>query len=139
LAGALGGIPGGSGAEAENEDGLLPDSYLLWLIAPSPDGQFAAVEFCEANSATFVYRTGGNFPVFAGQLNRALEAIRFRREVIRLTDAELQKPENADYYMAAKRTAALQFIRSRFTGRIIHSSTESWKRKLLEQWKTDQT
>jgi hypothetical protein len=51
-----------------------------------------------------------------------------------MTDAELRKPENADYYMAAKRTASLQFIRSNFTGRVIHSSPESWKRKLMELW-----
>ena len=109
-----------------------PDPYLLWLIAPSPDGQYAAVEFAEAGAATFIYRTYGDFDGFARQLNRALEAIRFKREVIRMTDEELRKPENADYYMASKRTAALQFVRSNFTGRIIHSSLEAWKRKLME-------
>jgi hypothetical protein len=104
------------------------------MIAPSPDGQYAAVEFAEADSATFVYRTGGNFTAFARQINRALEAIDWRREVIRLTDAELRKPENADCYMAAKRTAALQFVRANFAGRVIHSSPEAWKRKLTEMW-----
>jgi hypothetical protein len=101
---------------------------LIWLIAPSPDGQFAAVEFAVADSATFVYRTGGDFIAFAKQLNRALEAINFKREVIRLSDDELRKPENANYYMAAKRTAALQFVRANFAGRVIHSGAESWKR-----------
>ena len=111
-----------------------PDPYLLWMIAPSPDGQYASVEFSEANSATFVYKTSGDFEGFARQLNRALEAIDFKREVIRMTDEELRKPENADYYMAAKRTTSLQFIRSCFTGRVIHSNLESWKRNLLELW-----
>ncbi|MCL2358454.1 hypothetical protein [Candidatus Bathycorpusculum sp.] len=110
------------------------DPYLIWLIAPSPDGQFATVEFAEADSATFVYHTGGNFTTFARQINRALEAINFKREVIRMTDKELQKPENADYYMAAKRTTALQFVRSNFVGRIIHSNMENWKQKLTELW-----
>ena len=108
------------------------DSEILWMIAPSPEGQYAAVEFAEADTATFVYRTGGDFAAFARQLNRALEAINFKREVIRLTDEELKKPENADYYMAAKRTAALQFVRKNFVGRVIHSSAEIWKRKLIE-------
>jgi len=111
-----------------------PDPYLLWLIAPSPNGQYAAVEFAEPNSATFVYRTGGDFDGFAGKLNKALEAIDFKREVIRLTDDELRKPENADYYMAAKRTAALGFIRANFKGRAIHSNPEAWKRKVNELW-----
>jgi len=114
--------------------GAATDPYLIWMIIPSPDGLSAAVEFAQAGSATFVFRTGGDFPVFARKLNRALEAIGFKREVIRLSDDELRKPENADYYMAAKRTAALQFVRSNFTGRVIHSGVDSWKRKLVELW-----
>jgi len=118
-------------SENANDDA---DPYLIWMIAPSPNGRFAAVEFATADSATFVYRTGGDFATFARQLNRALEAISFRREVIRLTDSELRKPENADYYMAAKHTASLQFTRSNFAGRIIHSSVKTWKSKLTELW-----
>jgi len=117
-----------------DDKALSADLYLLWLIAPSPDGRFAAVEFAESGSATFVYQTGGDFSRFAWQLNRSLEAIDFKREVIRISDDELRKPEYTDYYMAAKRTPALQFIRSNFAGRVIHSSTESWKRKLIELW-----
>jgi hypothetical protein len=113
--------------------------YLLWLIAPSPDGQFATVEFAEADSATFVYTTNGNFTTFARQINRALEAINFKREVIRMTDQELQKPENADCYMAAKRTTALHFVRSNFVGRIIHSNMKNWEQKLIELWNSTQT
>ena len=40
----------------------------------------------------------------------ALEVINFKREVIRLTEEELQNSANADYLMASKRTAALRFI-----------------------------
>ena len=123
----------------QTEDGIEPelqeeDPYLIWLIAPSPGGQYAAVEFAEANTATFVYKTGGDFDSFAAKLNKALEAIDFKREVIRLTDEELRKPENSDYYMAAKRTAALILIRTNFAGRVIHSSHDSWKNKLNGLW-----
>jgi hypothetical protein len=111
-----------------------PETYLFWMIAPSPCGKYAAVEFAEANTATFVYRINGKFSEWAMHLNRALEAISFKREVIRLTDDELLKPEYAEYYMAAKRTASLQFIRKNFVGRLIHSSPEAWKRKLIEAW-----
>ena len=119
--------------ELGSED-AAPDPYLLWLIVPSPDGRFAAVEFAEADAATFVYRVNGDFTGFARKINHALEAIDFKREVIRLSDEELRKPENADYYMAMKRTAALQFVRSNFVGRVIHSSPGNWKRKLTELW-----
>jgi len=121
-------------SDAAGESEEAPDPYLLWLVAPSPAGQFAAVEFAEPNSATFVYKTDGDFNGFAWQFSRALEAINFRREVIRLTDEELRKPENAFYYMAAKRTTALQYIRGNFVGRAIHSSPDAWKRKLTELW-----
>jgi hypothetical protein len=155
LAGGLGGIGGMFGNLAGGENPLAalagnsagsgseeavpaaPNLYLLWMIAPSPNGQYAAVEFAEADSATFVYRTGGDFYAFSRQLNRALEAINFKREVIRLSDEELRKPGNADYYMAAKRTTALQFVRSNFAGRIIHSGVEAWKRKLTGLWGAD--
>jgi hypothetical protein len=113
---------------------ITPDPYLIWLIVPSPDKQFATIEFAEADSASFVYRTDGDFAVFARHINHALEAINFKREVIRLSDEELKLPENVDYYMAAKRTAALQFVRSNFVGRVIHSNVENWKRKLAELW-----
>ena len=119
---------------ADGESEVNKDPYIFWMIAPSPDGQFAAVEFGIANAATFVYRTKGDVISFATQLNRALEAIGFRREVIRLTDEELMKPENVDYHMASKRSASLQFIRKNFVTRIIHSSPEAWKRKLTETW-----
>jgi len=125
-------IDAGEMATGDTEEAAEP--YTPWLIVPSPSGGAAAVEFAEDNSATFIYRTGGDFPVFAQRLNRALEAISFKREVIRMSDEDLRKPENVDYYMAAKRTSALQFVRESFIGRIIHSSEESWKRKLTELW-----
>ena len=123
---------GGTFVPGPDADAASADPYLLWLVAPSPGGEYAAVEFAEPNSATFVYRTGGDFEGFARQLSRALEAIDFKREVIRLSDEELREPGNEDYYMASKRTAALIFIRSNFVGRVIHSSVESWRSKLAQ-------
>ena len=133
----LGGLTGNASPNDEKTETPQPAPYLFWMIAPSPDGRYMAVEFTEANTATFVYGTSGDFSMAAAQLNRALEAISFKREVIRLTNEELMKPENADYYMAAKRTASLQFIRGRFTGRVVHSSPEAWKRRLTEMWSAE--
>jgi hypothetical protein len=110
------------------------DQYSLWLVVPSPNGQFATVEFAEEDSATFVYNTSNGFNEFVLQLNHALEAINYQREVIRLSNEELRKPEYVDYYMASKRTASLQFIRSNFKSRLIHNNVEHWKKKLLELW-----
>lgn len=124
--------------ESEDEECAdVSSSYLLWFIASSRNGQYATVEFAEADTASFVYRTAGNFDSFAKQLNRALEAISFKREVIRLTDKELHKAEYADYLMALNYTSALKFIRENFVGRIIHTNIEAWKRKLLELWSSE--
>lgn len=135
--GALaGGLPGSDVDSGEGPAHAAPaDPYMLWLIAPAPGGNACAVEFAGAAgeaAATFIYRFEGGFEGFARQLNIALEAIGFKREVIRLSDEELKKPENMDYRMAVQRNAALRFIRGCFGGRVIHNS--AWKRKLQELW-----
>lgn len=112
--------------------GDTTDDYLLWLIAPSSDKQFAVVEFAQDDAATFVYRTGGDFDGFAGRLNRALEAIAFHREAIWMTDDDLALAKNAAYRMAVRRTAALQFVRANYVGRAIHSGDQAWQAKLAQ-------
>ena len=98
------------------------DDYLLWLIVASPNGNSAAVEFAVPDTATFVYRTGGQFAQFARQLNIALEAIDFKREVIWTPDDQLTEP---DWKMAIKRNSALRFVRANYVGRAIH--TDGWQ------------
>lgn len=105
------------------------DDTMLFMIAPGENETTAAVEFAVAEgetAATFLYRFDGGFDAFASAFNRALEAIAFRREAIRLSEAELQKPQYADAAMAVRRNAALRFIRAAFAGRVIHASQESW-------------
>lgn len=112
----------------------LSTATAIMLIVPSPNERYAAVEFSESDTATFIYRTGGDFTMFAKQLNRALEAISYKREVIRLSDEELRRSDNSAYIMAIKRTKALHFVRANYAGRVIHSSISSWKQKLSEHW-----
>ena len=107
---------------------------MLWLLAPGENGHTAAVEFAVAEgeaAATFIYRFEGGFDAFARSFNRALEAISFKREGIRLSEEELLKPEYAHYFMASRRNAALRLIRACFAGRVIHASPEKWKAGLL--------
>ncbi|MDR1815294.1 MAG: hypothetical protein LBR00_01235 [Clostridiales Family XIII bacterium] len=129
-----------------------PDSYILWLIAPVAPG-VCAVEFAggdDAAAATFVYRYGdaavsseaaaaqsatdatgaAAWDAFRLKLNMALEAIDFKREVIRLTDEELREPEYELYRMASDRNEALRTVRAHFAGRAIHRSMDSWKKQL---------
>ena len=119
---------------SEGEEDIAPDEYMVWMIAPGSKVNTAAVEFAvspKESAATFVYRFNGGFEAFARDINRAVEAISFKREVIRLTDDELKKPEYAHYAMAIRRNDSLRLIRQSFAGRVIHSSPENWKRRLL--------
>lgn len=113
-----------AGEDAEN---------ILWLIAPGQRRGTAAVELAtseETAAATFLYHAFEDWDIFWQRLNQAMEAIEFKREVIRLTGDELRRREYADYAMAVSRNTALKFIRSHFAGRVIHASPESWKREI---------
>ncbi len=106
---------------------------ILWLITPGKRPGIAAVELAlseETAAATFIYRFTESWDIFCRTLNRAMEAVNFKREVIRLKEDELKRPEYTDYMMAVKRTAALQYLRSRFAGRVIHTSEESWQKEM---------
>ena len=128
---AAGILPDGAVSEDGVEGtGQPPDPYMLWLIAPTRDKSACAVEFAGAadeSAATFVYRFSGDWDAFRIKLGMALEAISFKREIIRLSDSELERSENADYRMANDRNEAVRFVRASFVGRAIHRSLDSWK------------
>lgn len=109
------------------------DENILWFIAPSASAPMAAVEFAvddDTAAATFIYKIDGGRTNFIRQLNRAMEAIDFKREVISMTDDKLKSAEYGNYYMAVKRTASLRFIRASFAGRVIHSSPDTWRKEI---------
>ncbi|MHB1315061.1 MAG: hypothetical protein ACYCX2_06170 [Christensenellales bacterium] len=112
---------------------------VLWIIAPrfNTGGGVAALEMAlseDTAAATFLYRFSGGWEPFWRRLNHAIEAINFKREVISVSDEELNRKENALYKMAVTRTASLQFLRKCFFGRIIHATMESWKRDLAARF-----
>lgn len=132
----------GSQAQAsvrESEDRPQESPYVIFFAASKagPAGDVAAVELAipeEESAATFFYQYQGGWDAFRRRLNRAMEAVSFRREVIWLGEEALNKPENAHYRMAVKRTEALRFLRACFIGRAIHSSPEAWRRDVEKRW-----
>ena len=109
------------------------NSLMIWLNVPSKTKGVCAVEFASEEgdaAATFIYKYDGDFSQFASRLNRAMEAISFKREIIRLTEEELKENKNMQYKMAINRNVALSFVRSCFCGRIIHSSEDHWKKEI---------
>lgn len=106
---------------------------ILWMIAPDESRQVAAVELALGNdeaAATYLYRVEGEWAPFAQQIDRALEATGFQRELILLPDEKLHTPEHLAASMLVRRTPALTLLRSCFVGRAIHSSHDRWQRDI---------
>ena len=108
---------------------------VLWIVSPKANakGGMAALEMAvseDVSAATYVYAFSGGWESFYLRLNHAIEAIDFHREVIFLSEEELNKKENALYKMAVRRTPALALLRKCFSSRVIHASLDSWKRDL---------
>ena len=113
------------------KDGLAGsnDPGVIWFIAPSSIKPVAGVEWAVAEgeaAATFFYNIVGDEAGFIRQLNRAVEAVEFHREVISLPADELGQPSNSVFAMAVRRTAALQFVRTNLAGRVVHASADAW-------------
>ena len=65
-------------------------------------------------------------------LNYALVMVNFRREPIYMSEAQMQKPENAHYLRSMERVPALRELRANFLGRVAHTSADAWLRGLEE-------
>ena len=114
----------------EQEDSLR---WIVWAAVPSKDGRTAVVEYAFPNepAATYLFRIENEWDSFLPILNRAMEAVQLKREVISLPDEKMKNEQYANYRMAVIRTPALQELRRLFAGRVIHRSLESWKESVL--------
>jgi hypothetical protein len=65
-------------------------------------------------------------------LNYGLVMVNFRREPIYMSDAEMEKPENAHYLRSIERVPALADLRRNFIGRVAHTNPEAWRKGLEE-------
>lgn len=80
------------------------------------------------------YRRGGNLDelhreaeALLREINRGMLAINFRREPIYLDDEKLLEPRYLKYLYAVNKIPALRELRSRFIGRVSHTSPEQWR------------
>ena len=101
-----------------------PDLY--WQAAYGAGG--CALElFTKEDSATYLYRVDDRADLFSTMLVKALEAVGPHREMIYMTEEALS--EKPLYKMSVARSRAVRELRSRFTGRLIHSSSHAEKLK----------
>ncbi len=64
------------------------------------------------------------------RISRCLLAINFRREPVYLSEEQMWEPRYARYQFAVQRIPELRELRSRFMGRVIHSSPEKWQQDI---------
>ena len=106
---------------------------VLWMLVPDKAKRIAAVELSLTENeaaATYIYRIPGAWEDFAIQIDRALEAGEFDRQLIQLSEEQLRLPENLGKRMLVKRTPALELLRKQFAGRAIHTSMDRWKKDI---------
>lgn len=86
-------------------------------------GRCALELFTGEDAATYLYEFSEPEAVFASRLAEAMEAMGTHREIIYLTDGQLS--EKPLYRMSVLRSEAVAFLRSRSTGRLIHSANHA--------------
>ena len=104
---------------------------LYWLAAFG-NGCCAVELFTGDDSATYLYRFTEPEDEFINNLNEAMEAMGVNREIIYLTEEQLEaKPL---YRMSVMRSEAVRFLRERSYGRLIHNSSHE---KRLKEFLTE--
>ena len=120
----------------ESTSEVMPEKKaetVLWMLVPDKAKRIAAVELSLTENeaaATYIYRIPGAWEDFAIQIDRALEAGEFDRQLIQLSEERLRLPENLEKRMLVKRTPALELLRKQFAGRAIHTSMDRWKKDI---------
>ncbi len=87
-----------------------------------------AVElFTGDDAATYLYRFTEDQAVFSMKLEEAMEAISTHRELIYLSEEQIQ--QKPLYRMSVQRCEAVQYLRAHADGRLIHSQNHAQKLK----------
>jgi len=139
----------GKAGITEEDSDVIDDSAagmkqppILWIAAPDAEKRIAAVELALADgeaAATYLYRICDTWEEFAIQIDRALEAANFERELITISEEKLCLPEKAEARMLIRRTPSLLLLRERFIGKAIHSSQERWVKDIIKYSEEQQT
>ena len=95
---------------------------LYWLAAVK-DGRCAIELFTGDDSATYLYSFSEPEKLFMENVEAATEAMGVNREIIYLSEQQLQ--EKPLYRMSVARSEAVRFLRSKSCGRLIHNASHS--------------
>ena len=105
--------------QSENNAGATTGATYLFQIMTQK-------EYSQANDEDLIGKLGD----FIKSINRAMIDINFRREPIYLSEAQLDSTKYVQYRFAIQNIPSLRLLRSLFTGRVVHSSSEQWKKNI---------
>jgi hypothetical protein len=115
---------------------LTGESILL--LAPVFESNIMFMESLgDTAAATYVFKISDSGSVskqqwddFLLRFNYSMLSVNFRREPIYLGDDALNAEKYEQYSQALRRVPGLMQLRALFTGRVIHSGFESWKKSM---------
>jgi hypothetical protein len=106
--------------EASSRSGRA--TYLFRLVDPGDAGQLRDASRAAALTDAAI-----------GRISRGLGALNFRRRPIYLSDDVLESnPQFHRYAIAARRIPEVRELRSKFVGRALHSSLETWQQQVAD-------
>jgi hypothetical protein len=105
--------------------------HLAWFFVGLP-GDLVALELVSSGAhATYLFRADrASAATVVTQVSEALIDMRFLRQPIYLTDAQLLDPRHLRSRLAIAALPSLRAARSSFVGRLIHRDEEGWRRDL---------
>jgi len=128
-----------------SEEELKP---IFWFLVAFPKKNVIASEVTnEEGHATYFFKikkekssSPAEVERKVKEINRSMQALNFRRDVIRASDEEIKSEKFARYRVALRKLPYLNRIRKDFVGRVVHTSEESWEKgvqNILETMKGD--
>lgn len=118
-----------------SEEELKP---IFWFLVAFPKENAIASEVTnEEGHATYFFRikedgkpSPDDVKRKVKEINRSMQALNFRRDVIRASDDEIKNDKFSRYRVALRKLPYLNRIRQDFIDRAIHTSEESWRKEV---------
>jgi len=118
-----------------SEEELKP---IFWFLVAFPKENAIASEVTnEEGHATYFFRikedgkpSPDDVKRKVKEINRSMQALNFRRDVIRASNDEIKSDKFSRYRVALRKLPYLNRIRQDFIDRAIHTSEESWRKEV---------
>jgi len=108
------------------------EDYLWMLCHIGGKVVLEAASPSKTGRATYVFSAGEDASASMRLINYCMHMTEFRREPVYMSQAELQKEENARYLESLRRVPEILTLRKLYIKRVAHTSPDKWKENLLK-------